>query len=123
MTKRVSVKIDGLMVLVMVALVLTAYVWWNRGKVADAANKVNPLNPDNVINQTYENVLGKETAWKVTDYVGGALSLLNPWASETSKMYARQVYGLDKGAGEPVVTGSPDSDVVRDQNQEGQGKY
>lgn len=73
-------------------------LWYAKNKAEQAAGVVvgaiDPTSPENVFYEGANIVFGElNTAWAF-DYLYGGLSLINPWASETEKAYARQVYGV-----------------------------
>lgn len=77
---------------------LGAYVLYRgAGQVAQA---INPVNPDNVFNQAAENlgeaITGDPNATgDLFDHIYGGLDLVNPWAPDYRKAYAKQVWGID----------------------------
>ncbi|WP_211831162.1 hypothetical protein [Kistimonas asteriae] len=64
-----------------------------------AAQAINPVNPDNVFNQAAnglgEAITGDPNATgDLFDHLYGGLDLLNPWAPDYRKDYAKQVWGM-----------------------------
>lgn len=93
MTPKVSVHIDGTMVLIGLVLVGGAVLYFKRKAVVDA---VNPLSDQNVAYKAANAAIGEQNFATIGDYYFGALSLLNPFASDTAKNYAKQVYGISQ---------------------------
>lgn len=78
---KVSVRVDGMMILALTALGAAAYVYMNR-------NRFNPASRDNFIYQSVEG----DTLDTIGDYVFGGIDLVNPF--NESDIHAETVYGL-----------------------------
>lgn len=77
------------------AVVLVAGgLWYLSRKAGSVVNAVNPLNNDNIFIEGVESLAGEENVATFGDYLFGGIALVNPWADETSKNYARDVYGV-----------------------------
>jgi len=88
------------MVLVLALLGGAGWLYFKRGDIAaalgEAVDKVNPASDKNVVYSAAQDlgiITNEAGGWE--DKTFGALSLINPWASDTSKNYARQVWGLE----------------------------
>lgn len=57
-------------------------------------NALNPASSENVVYSGLENTLGQDTVAEAGDSIFGFVDLINPWAPEYRRNYARQVYGL-----------------------------
>ena len=88
--KSVSLRIDGTMVLALLAIVAGVYVYRKKDEIA---NKINPSHKDNLINQGANAVFGKENKQGFFDHVFAAADLVNPF--NKSDAFAKQVWGLD----------------------------
>lgn len=73
-------------------------VWYLRRKAGSALNAINPANNENIFIEGLESAVGEDTVATVGDYLFGGIALVNPWADDTSKNYARGVYGLSDEA-------------------------
>lgn len=73
-----------------------AVLWYMKRQAGAVLNSVNPLNNDNVIHKgavaTTDAVFGKGALATVTDYVLGAVDIVNPW--NDSDAHALNVWGL-----------------------------
>jgi hypothetical protein len=87
---KINENVAGVLVL---AALGVAGVWYLKGRVGAAANAVNPLNRENVFHKGVESVVGAENLSNASDYVFGAVDLINPF--NESDDYAKKVYGLD----------------------------
>lgn len=86
----VNVRVDGLMVLAGLAVAGAGYAYFKR---KDIANAVNPASSENLV---YKG-LGGGTGGALdttANHVFGAVDLINPWAPDYRKVYARKVWGL-----------------------------
>ncbi|WP_406827713.1 hypothetical protein [Microbulbifer sp. ARAS458-1] len=92
MRKGVSIKVDGLMVLTGAAVVGAGLIYW-QGKKALSA--VNPSDPNNVINRAVTDAVGEDRISNVANHIFGAVDLVNPWAPDYRKDYAKQIYGIE----------------------------
>ena len=68
-------------------------------KASDVADALNPVSQDNIFNQAAnelgEAITGNPNATgSFFDHIYGGLDLLNPWAPDNRKQYAKQVWGL-----------------------------
>lgn len=92
MSKRVSVQVDGIMVLTVLGIGGGLYLW---GKL-DLLNKINPFHEDNIINQTAEKhaIQGSHNGHSYDTHLFAAVDLINPF--NKSDDYAREVWGLNK---------------------------
>ena len=95
-----KIRIDGLMVLVLALVGGLGFLWFKKGDIKaaalDAVDKVNPASHNNIVYSAAEElgiITNEPGGWE--DKTIGAFELLNPWASDTSKRYAREVWGLD----------------------------
>lgn len=65
-------------------------------KLGDALNAINPANNDNIFRRgqvaATDSLIGQDNRIAVEDTIFGALDLLNPWAPEERKRFARQVF-------------------------------
>lgn len=80
-----------------VALVGVA-VWLLRRRAGELISAVSPLNNENIFIEGLETVAGEDAVATIGDYLFGGIALLNPWADDTSKNYARDVYGVSDEA-------------------------
>lgn len=87
--KNVSVKIDGVMVLSVLALAGAGFVYAKRKEII---SKINPADENNMINQSVINTFGQSAVSNTADHIFGAIDLINPF--NESDDYAKQVYGL-----------------------------
>ncbi|WP_432459400.1 hypothetical protein [Agarivorans sp. QJM3NY_25] len=73
------------------------YLLYSKAK--DAAQAVNPMSDQNLAYQGTKGLvdeIGGEGAFNtVADHIFGGLDLINPWAPEYRKNYAKKVYGLE----------------------------
>lgn len=95
---RVNVRIDGLMVLTVLAIAGGVYVYSKSDEIKaalkGAVNKVNPAHQDNFVNQAVESVAieGGHNGYSYDDHLFGAIDLINPWNKNDD--YAEKVWGL-----------------------------
>lgn len=81
-----------------VLLVIAGGAWYLRKRGAAVIEAVNPFNNENIVINSVESAVGEDRVAVIGDYIFGGIALLNPWADDTSKNYARNVYGLDDEA-------------------------
>lgn len=74
------------------------YVGYRIYKAAPTSDQIaaalNPASPDNLVYKGTNSVLGEENVGTAADYFFGGIDLLNPWADDERKRYAKQVYGI-----------------------------
>lgn len=87
--KNVSVKIDGLMLLTVLAVGGVGYLYVKRGAII---SKINPADENNFVNRAVVNKFGQDAVSTTADHFFGAIDLINPF--NESDEYARQVYDL-----------------------------
>lgn len=99
--KNVSVKIDGVMLLVLIALAGGVWVYFKGGAVKEVATVgLNPTNQNNYINQAAQGVFGEDNLQGYADHWYGVLFNYTPWAlfsSDTSKEYGKNVWAETLG--------------------------
>ena len=88
----VAIKLDGTMVLVIIGIGAAIYIYNKKEAIVSA---INPADPQNVINQAVTKAVGQENIATAADYGFGAFDLLNPFASQERKNYAKLVYGIE----------------------------
>lgn len=90
MSKRVSVQVDGVMVLTVLGIGGGLYLW----SKLDLLNKINPFHEDNVVNQTAEKyaIQGDRNGYSYDTHLFAAVDLINPF--NESDDYAKEVWGL-----------------------------
>ena len=76
-----------------VGVLVTGYLI-KRG-VSDAVESINPTNPDNVINQGAQAVVGKETLQSGFDHLFATVDLINPFQTPERKAFALKVWTGD----------------------------
>ncbi|WP_445354180.1 hypothetical protein ACJJI5_12385 [Microbulbifer sp. EKSA008] len=103
----VKIRVDGIMLLVVLVLVLLAWIWFKRKQIVDA---VNPVNPDNVINQAAQNLVGEGRLQSGFDKYFAFWDLINPF--NESDHYARQVWGLDGGTPDGIDTSEQGASIA-----------
>ena len=92
----VRVRVDGIMVVAGVGLAAAYYVYSNRQKIKDfVAKDLNPASQENLVFEGTQAVVGEENLQDAADYFFGAIDLINPFAPDYRKRYAREVYGMD----------------------------
>ncbi|WP_444957748.1 hypothetical protein [Microbulbifer sp. ZKSA002] len=103
----VKVRIDGIMLLVLLALALVAWLWFKRKEIARA---VDPTNPDNVINQAAQDIVGEDRLQSGFEKAFAFWDLINPF--NESDHYARQVWGLDGGTPDGIDTSEQGASIA-----------
>lgn len=88
---NVGVKIDGTMVLVGVGLLGALYLYNKRNALYAA---IDPTNPENAVNNVAKDLIGEERLAGGFDKIFGAIDLINPFAPEYRKNYAKELYGV-----------------------------
>jgi Tfp pilus assembly protein PilO len=92
---KVNVQVDGTMVLVALVVVGVGYAYYKKKEIAEIATVgLNPTHQNNYVNQVAQNVVGSENLQTGFDYVFAAVDVLNPFAADYRKDYARSVLGL-----------------------------
>lgn len=86
----VNVRVDGLMVIAGLAVAGAGYVYLKRNAITDA---VNPASSENLVYKGLGGGTGG-TLDTTANHVFGAVDLINPWAPDYRKDYARKVWGL-----------------------------
>ncbi|WP_341937206.1 hypothetical protein [Marinimicrobium sp. C2-29] len=94
MKKRVSVQVDGVMVLTVLAVGGGLFLYSKRHLIGEALNKVNPAHQDNFVNQTAEKyaIRGEHNGHSYDTHLFAAVDLINPWNENDD--YAQKVWGL-----------------------------
>lgn len=88
--KRVSVQVDGVMVLVVVGAAGGLWLYSKRHLL----NKINPFHQDNVVNQTAEKyaIRGERNGYSWDTHLFAGIDILNPWNEDDT--YAEKVWGI-----------------------------
>ena len=71
---------------------VAGFVVYQKGETL-ITEKLNPASPENIV---YQAVKG-DTLDTLADYYFGLFDLMNPWAPDYRRQYARQVWGLANG--------------------------
>jgi len=96
--KFLSVQIDGVFLLILLAVGAGAYGWFKREAIGKALNKINPASDENIafVAVSENSIRGGQGGYSYDDHFFAIGSLLNPFAGETNKQYAKKVWGLSQ---------------------------
>lgn len=98
---KVGVQIDGTMVLVGVAALGAAYLYYKKRVVAEVVTVgLNPTNRENYINQAVTSAVGVDNLATYNDHLFGVIVNYTPWAlfaSDAQKSYGKKVWSETLG--------------------------
>lgn len=93
--KNVSIKIDGVMLLVLAVLAGAVWLYFKGDKIKEVATVgLNPANQNNYINQAAQKVVGKDRLQNIFDHIFAAGDILTPWNGVSP--YAKETWGIDQ---------------------------